>query len=505
MMGGVTFPAGGADALDETFLRPGETCWRIERADRFRIIVDGADYFAAAKRAMLAARHTIMMVGWDFDTRIDFEPDGATMDGPNRLGDFLKWLAGERDGLELYMLKWDLGTFEALSRGMLPLVVHPLRFTDNFHFKLDTSHPAGAAHHSKIIVIDDEVAFCGGIDMTAGRWDKREHLDEQPCRRMPGSDDPMKPWHDVTTAVSGPVAARLGELARERWYRATGTVLDPPAGARGEDGASAVWPALDTTFEDVPVAIARTYPDYKDYPEVREIEALYLDAIARAREVFYVETQYLASAKIARAIAARLQEPEGPDFVVVLPQEAEGWLRQKAMDGARERLLNYLWANDPHDRFEAYYPVTEAGEGIYVHAKVLIVDDVLIRVGSSNLNNRSMGFDTECDLAIEAGACADPEAVSATICSLRRDLVCEHLDISGEAYDAALARHAGLVAAIESLRREEGRSLRPFTRGEVAEDTSILAENEFADPEEASEGLLDRMAAGVRDLLSGGG
>ncbi len=484
---------------DAHFLVPGKTCWRCEPADRLRIIVDGADYFTAVKRAMLAARHTIMMIGWDFDTRIEFEPDGATLDGPNTLNEFLSWMGKSDNGVHLYMLKWDLGTLQSIQRGMVPIAVRPLRFTRNFTFHLDTSHPAGAAHHSKLIVIDDAVAFCGGIDMTAGRWDTRQHLDDEPRRGLPGHDGQSKPWHDVTTAVSGRLAASLGDLARERWHRATGDTLEPPPASPDTN-----WPDLEATFENVPVAIARTYPDYKDYPEVREIEALYLKAIAEVRDILYVETQYLASANIARAIAKRLAEPDGPEFVIVLPQKAEGWLRQKAMDGAREKLLAYLWANDPHGRFAAYYPVTHGGEPIYVHAKVLTADDWLVRVGSSNLNNRSMGFDTECDLAVDASICDDPQAVSRTILSLRRDLVCEHLGIDGTAYDSRMEESDSLIAAIEAL-RGDGRSLRPFTRKEISEDESVLAENEFCDPEDAADGLAERLVEGVRDLFDHAG
>ncbi len=460
-----------------------------------RIIIDGADYFPAVKRAMLNAQHTIMMIGWDFDTRIEFEPDGATLEGPNTLGEFLSWFTENREDTRLYMLKWDLGTLQSLGRGMVPMAVRPMRMSENFHFKLDTSHPAGAAHHSKIIVIDDQIAFCGGIDMTAGRWDTRDHDDNQPYRKMPGDGEPLKPWHDVTTAVSGPLAKALGDVARQRWFRATGQRINPP----GLDGRP-VWPGLETTFERLPVAIARTYPDYDGFPEAREIEALYLRAIAEVRQTFYVETQYLASARIARAIAERLAEADGPEFVIVLPQKAEGWLRQKAMDGARERLLNYLWANDPHGRLAAYYPVTQEGAAIYVHAKVLIVDDWLIRVGSSNLNNRSMGFDTECDLAIDARDCAEPDAVGARILELRHDLVCEHLGVGESAFAEQLEASESLISAIEGL-RGDGRSLRPFTRGEVKEDANILAENELADPEAVGDGLADRLMDGIRDLV----
>ncbi len=481
----------------DRILVPGETCQRIETAERLRIIVDGKDYFRAVKQTMLNAQKTIMMVGWDFDTRIEFEPDEKTLEGPNQLGDFLSWMSSEREHVELYMLKWNMGAMQSILRGMVPIALTPMRFHGNFHFKLDAHHPVGAAHHSKIIVIDDQLAFCGGIDMTAGRWDTCDHLDDQPCRSLPGHDEIQKPWHDATVAVSGPVACALGDLARQRWQRATGEELMPP-----QCDSDPVWPDIDTTFENVPVAIARTYPDYEEFEEVREIEALYLKVIEEAEDTLYIESQYLASPKLADAIAARLSEEDGPEIILVLPRNAEGWLRQKAMDGARVRMLEHIWAHDTYGHFAAYYPVTASEQPIYVHAKILVMDGALIRVGSSNLNNRSMGFDTECDLVVEAGLCGEQgETVSDTISAMRDRLIAEHLGVSEAALHEARAEQGGsFIKAIETL-RGEGRSLRRFRDHKVEEEDNILAENEFADPEQVGEGLAERLVHGVRDLV----
>ena len=184
-----------------------------------------------------------------------------------------------------------------------------------------------------------------------------------------------------------------------------------------------------------------------------------------------------------------------------MPRNAEGWLRQKAMDGARRRMLEHLWQHDRHGRFLACYPVTASEAPIYVHAKIMIVDGELVRVGSSNLNNRSMGFDTECDLAVEARQCETPDAVRATITHLRDGLVSEHLGVSRERLAEALDEAEGrLVGAIRAL-SGPGRSLRLFERGDVDEETSVLAENEFADPEDVGDGLAERLVNGVRDLL----
>ncbi|AYA24921.1 phospholipase [Rhodococcus rhodochrous] len=463
--------------MAETVLEPGSTCWRIARAERLTCIVDAADYFRHAKAAMLRAEKRIMLIGWDFDTRIKFEPEGATLEGPNKLGEFLEWLPERRPGLDIYLLKWNIGAFSALARGMTPVFVLDWLTDPSLHFEIDGAHPVGAAHHQKILVVDDSIAFCGGIDMTVDRWDTPDHPDRSKYRREP-SGKRYGPWHDVTTAVDGDAARALGDQARARWKAATGEELDPVP------EPEPIWPDdLEPTLHGVDVGIARTLPAYDGKDGVHEIEALYLSVIEKARHTLYLESQYLASRRIADALAERLQEPDGPEIVVVIPRNAEGWLERKAMDGARRALLHMLWEADVHGRFAAYYPVTAGGEPIYVHAKVVVMDETLLRIGSSNLNNRSMGFDTECDLAIES---AEPgDAVGRAAVELRNILVAEHLDVDPEVIAEARKDGGSLISTIERL-RGPGRSLRPFEPGTVSDEDSVLAESALADPERAS-------------------
>ncbi|WP_255028558.1 phospholipase D-like domain-containing protein [Rhodococcus sp. GA1] len=463
--------------MAETVLEPGSTCWRIARAERLTCIVDAADYFRHAKAAMLRAEKRIMLIGWDFDTRIKFEPEGATLEGPNKLGEFLEWLPERRPGLDIYLLKWNIGAFSALARGMTPVFVLDWLTDPSLHFEIDGAHPVGAAHHQKILVVDDSIAFCGGIDMTVDRWDTPDHPDRSKYRREP-SGKRYGPWHDVTTAVDGDAARALGDQARARWKAATGEELDPVP------EPEPIWPDdLEPTLRGVDVGIARTLPAYDGKDGVHEIEALYLSVIEKARHTLYLESQYLASRRIAEALAERLQEPDGPEIVVVIPRNADGWLERKAMDGARRALLHMLWEADVHGRFAAYYPVTAGGESIYVHAKVVVMDETLLRIGSSNLNNRSMGFDTECDLAIES---AEPgDAVGRAAVELRNILVAEHLDVDPEVIAEATKDGGSLISVIERL-RGPGRSLRPFEPGTVSDEDSVLAESALADPERAS-------------------
>lgn len=458
-------------------LRPGRNCWRVERADRLAVLIDAQAYFAAVKAAVLQARHSVYLIGWDFDTRIKFEPEGRTLDGPNTLGSFLRWIDRNRPDVRVHVLKWDLGFLQTLGRGTTPMAVLDWMTSRRIRLKLDGAHPPGAAHHQKIVVIDDVLAFCGGIDMTADRWDTREHRDGDRRRRRP-SGRRYGPWHDASTAVDGSVAKALGELARDRWRRASGEVLEPPG------RLPPIWPdGVEPVLRDVEVAIARTAPRHEDREDVREVERFYLDAIAAARHAIYCESQYFASRRIAEAMAARLREPEGPEIVLVNPESADGFLEEVTMDTARARLLKLIAAADRHGRFRIYTPRTQAGKPIYVHAKITIVDDRLLRVGSSNFNNRSMGFDTECDLIVEAVAGRpDAAAVSEAILRVRDDLLAEHLGTTPETVAERARAEDSLIAAVEAL-RGDGRSLAPYRPDEPHAIEEVLAENDLLDPE----------------------
>ncbi|KAA2235479.1 phospholipase [Salinarimonas soli] len=461
-------------------MRPGRNCWRLARADHVAVIVDAADYFAAAKAAILKARHTVFLIGWDFDWRIGLERRDPMPGVPDDLGGFLTHVVDNRPDLRIFVLRWDLSFLKFPFRAAIPLKILDWMAGRRLDLRADHEHPMGACHHQKIVVIDDALAFCGGIDMTLHRWDTPAHADDEPYRVEAGGDV-YGPWHDATTCVDGDAARTLGELARERWRRATGEEI-PPA-----PPCIPSWPEeLAPDFTDVDIAVARTQPAYGDaQPEVREIEALYLDAVAAARRSLYIETQYFASHRIVSAMIRRLAEPDGPEIVVINPKTSVGWLEEEAMGSARAVLLRDVRAADAHGRFRLYTPVTEGGADIYVHAKVVIVDDRLLRIGSSNVNNRSMGLDTECDLVVEAQpGTPDHDGVRVSIAAIRTRLLAEHLGVEREAVEAALDREGGsLVRAIDGLRRPHGRSLVPFEAPELNAAEEAMARSHLLDPD----------------------
>jgi phosphatidylserine/phosphatidylglycerophosphate/cardiolipin synthase-like enzyme len=480
---------------DDRLLTAGDTCWRIACADQFADIIDAADYFTHVKAAMLRAQQRIMLIGWDFDARMAFERGAKTLPGPNQLGAFLYWMLWKRPDLEIYLLRSNLRllpAFDGLWDGFTPVAFLNQISSRRIHFAIDGAHPIGAVHHQKIAVIDDAMAFCGGIDLTVDRWDTPAHEHGSRNRRTVGRS--YGPRHEVAAAVNGEAARALGELALARWQTATGRSV------KQVDAKHVAWPrSLQPTLRNVEVGIARTLPEMEGQPEVREVEALNLAAIAAARHTIYLENQYLAARRLVEALAARLSESDGPEVVIVLPRRGNNRLERETMDSARHRLMQVLWEADKHGRLGVYWPVTDGGEPIYIHSKVLSVDDRLLRIGSSNVNNRSLGFDSECDVAIEADD-DEREDVRREITRVRDQLVSEHLGVATSDVEYALSRHGSLFKAVEEL-RGEGRSLRPFTHATIADEAGPLAENDLMDPDHVPRSLtrsVQRFIAGLR-------
>lgn len=471
-------------------LVPGTTCWQVARAGRFTPIVDGAGYLAAVKAAMLRAERRIMLIGWNLDSRTAFEPTGSTLSGPDHLGLFLHWLLWRRRHLQVYLLKSNLRllpAFDGFWFGVAPVALLNQITCNRLHFAVDGAHPTGAVHHQKIVVVDDAMAFCGGIDLTVGRWDTRQHLPDDPGRKTSGQ--PYGPRHEVAVAVDGPAARVLAQQARDRWRGATGRTL-PPVSPR-----EPVWPhRLRPALRDVQVGVARTLPTLPGRPEVREVEALDFAAIAAAETVIYLENQYLAARGVAEALAARLRDADGPEVVIVLPRSSESRLEQQSMDSARERLLRLLWDADEHGRLGVYWPAVKGGRSVYVHSKVMVIDDRLLRIGSSNLNNRSLGFDSECDVALEAPPTGRAD-IRRHIADTRDDLVAEHLGVPPAQFRREALQRGSFLAAVDAL-RGSGRSLRKFTEFMVSADASPLAENELMDPDHVPPSIA-RSALGV--------
>jgi len=472
----------------DTLFAPGRNCWRAVPAGRAAFLVDAEDYYRAFMSAAMRATRSIIILAWDFDSRTRLCCDEGKDDPPQVLGAFLNYLVDRRPDLHIYVLDWDYPLVYGTDREIPPpygLGWVPHR---RVHLRYDNTHPVAGSHHQKVVVIDDNVAFSGGLDLTNRRWDTCEHRGDDPRRTCNG--EPYPPFHDVMAVVDGAAAKSLGDLTRERWYLATDEVI-PTLGVGADAWPEDVMPEL----QDTTVAISRTSPPSEARAAVREVEELYLDMIRAARRCIYIENQYFTSYKLAQLLEERLSEKDGPEVILVLRLLSHGWLEEHTMEVVRTELIKHLRKADKHQRLGIYYPHVpglKEGTCVDIHSKVMVVDEEWARVGSANLCNRSMGLDTECDLTMEAAG--DP-AVMKVIGGFRDRLLAEHLDVTPDRIEDAVRKTGSAVQAIESLQTGQ-RSLRSLQDVKEWPD-SVVELAALADPDKppvSVESLMEHIA-----------
>jgi phosphatidylserine/phosphatidylglycerophosphate/cardiolipin synthase-like enzyme len=245
--------------------------------------------------------------------------------------------------------------------------------------ELDARERPMHCHHEKTIVIDDRIAFVGGIDLTTfhgDRWDTQEHKP----RGAIG-------WHDVAARIAGPAVQDVAENFAMRWRAITGEALSPVA--------------TPAPAGDIELQVVRTVPDgmYPLLPrgDFRILES-YLRALRAAQRFIYLENQFLWSPEILEVLRQKLAKPPTPDFrlVLVLPAKPDN-----GGDDTRGQLGTLVQADGDGGRLLACTLYAIGGEKdwpIYVHAKVGIVDDAWVTIGSANLNEHSLFNDTEMNL-----------------------------------------------------------------------------------------------------------
>jgi phosphatidylserine/phosphatidylglycerophosphate/cardiolipin synthase-like enzyme/uncharacterized membrane protein YdjX (TVP38/TMEM64 family) len=463
-------------------------CWKTGVAHRAAVLVDAADYFSALHETLLHAQRSIHILGWDLHSQVELIRGKTSSNAPSRLGPLLNWLAKRRPGLDIRLLLWDYSMVFSFQREPPPLYNLDWTPRRSIKFRFDGEHPLGGSHHQKVVVVDGKLAFAGGVDLTQRRWDTSEHAPRNNLRKAPNGES-YPPFHDIQMLVDGEPAEALAELFRNRWEWASGESIRTTPW-QGAD----IWPAsVSPDFHEALTGVSRTEPQYKNRQEVREVEALYLDAIRAAKQYIYMENQYFTCPPIACALAERLREKNGPEVVVVLPRRTRGWLGEKIMDARRVPALLAMQEADAYGRLRATYPHVAGlgGQNLMVHSKTMIVDNQLLRVGSSNVNNRSMGLDTECDLAIDASG--SPKTAAA-IDRVRDRLMGEHLGAAPREVGATIEATNSLVQVVDRL-GDDRRGLRPL---ELQDDPGLepLREMEMLDPERPIEAdrILDAFA-----------
>jgi phosphatidylserine/phosphatidylglycerophosphate/cardiolipin synthase-like enzyme/uncharacterized membrane protein YdjX (TVP38/TMEM64 family) len=463
--------------MSGAILQPGRNCWQLEHAHHWYAVQDAAEYFRLVRHALLSARRTVFILGWDTTAGIDLDPGTPPSNVPTRFDKLLKYISRRRRHLRCFILTWDYGLLFTLERDPFSRFRFGWAMPRQIRFEFDDRHPLGASHHQKIVVIDDQLAFCGGIDLTGHRWDTPAHRPDEPLRRTQ-TGKPYGPYHEMQVMVDGPVAARLGTLARERW-RALGAERMPAVGVANED----LWPTdVTPDLREVNVGISRTMPGSGSQPAVRECEALFLDSIAAAKRTIYIENQYFTNLKLTDALIARLAEPRGPEVVIAVPRDSHGWLEKQTVGAIRDNLFRRLIQSDPHKRLRLVAPVASRARDIatFVHSKVTIIDDDFVRIGSANCSHRSMGVDTECDLSVEANG---DRGVQTGIRHIRDRLIAEHLGLRAEDVGPAIEQAGSLAALLDAHDEADHTLARVDIRAEPVEPPSEAVRN-AVDPDE---------------------
>ena len=424
----------------------------MAHAGRAAMLVDGADYFGAVREAMLKAERSIRILGWDIHTRTRLVgPSGHAEDGfPEEFAPFLTALVEAKPNLHIHILLWDFAVLYAAEREWLPQWRLDWATPDRIHFCLDSAVPLGASQHQKIVVVDDAVAFSGGLDLTIRRWDTQEHRLDNEYRVDPeGVSYP--PFHDVQAIADCEVATALSEIFCERWKLVTGEEC-----IRVVKATSDPWPhSVKPLFRNMPAGISRTRPEHDAQKPVIEVRQLFLDSIDAAENYIYIENQFLTFQPVAERICSALRRKPKLEAVFIVPHRPESWIEANTMHYGRVQFARKLREAGVSDRAKLFCLSVERGSDcVYpmIHSKVMVVDDKLLRIGSANLNNRSMGMDTECDLSFEA----DSQESSRQIEFARNQLLAEHCKCRVENVAAAIEQKKSLIDAISHFSSNGG-------------------------------------------------
>lgn len=361
-------PDGPAGGLWASGPRPPRTGNSVD------VLIDGDQAFSAMADELARAKSHIHIAGWHLTPELRLRRDE---DFPS-LRDLLAELA---ERVEVRVLLWAGPPVPAFAptRGSVKEIRAQLMNGTAVQCVLDARERTLHCHHEKIIVIDDEVAFVGGIDLSTlsgDRWDENDH----PPRGATG-------WHDVATRLRGPVVADVAHHFRDRWQEVAATalpvpVVQPPAG-------------------DVTVQLLRTVPEatYRFAPRGEfSILQAYLGALASAERFVYLENQFLWSAEIVETLAEKLRNPPSPEFRLLLLLPARP---SNGKDTTRGQLGRLLDADDGRGMLLPTTIRAQRGEQknpLYVHAKVGVIDDRWLTIGSANLNEHSLFNDTEVNI-----------------------------------------------------------------------------------------------------------
>jgi phosphatidylserine/phosphatidylglycerophosphate/cardiolipin synthase-like enzyme len=394
-------------------------------ASSWEEIWEAGPYYDRISELFEEANDYVILVGWQIDSRLPLKKPRRSASGvfslatTETLREKVIRLCEEKPYLRVYFLIWDHAYFYVIERenwqGRIWENIHP-----HVHFVFDNRHPFGVSHHEKIIIFDGKVALTGGIDLCDERWDTPQHLYLDPRRSRDWKQERHGPYHDIAVQVTGPICQILQEHVAMRWSTIS-TVPFPrvphtDSGTRPDSGHTVYFSRTLSEVERMP----------KKRGMVREVEFLFRDLIQSAKKRIILEGQYYWSNVISDMLISKVHAMRGQDFELILVLAELQWIRSltRYMMPYELSLMHKLAsaARFSGVRLTIGSPYVQArSEGttgevlpprpIYIHSKLLVIDDHFLSIGTANFATRALRLDTEIHMTLEAKTEAEKEHI----------------------------------------------------------------------------------------------
>lgn len=396
------------------------------QGNRVDVLVDGEDGWRAVVQAIEQAQTSVHVTTWIYQPTTELlRPDPLADPSERERYTVHRMLeARAQAGVTVRLLLWDapflpmLGparraarspddNFEVLQEANP--AKRPLLEDNQWHlYNLILGDFEIGSHHQKSVVVDGTVGFCTGMNLKENDWDGGVHRvfnparcrfnrsaafrrEVQECRRRAD----YRPRHDFIARVEGPAVEHLQENFRERWNRLIENKAKHSDRATPAPDPEPIAPGAGPSQ----VQVIRTMPD----PVERGILDTYLRAIGTARRLIYIEDQYFRSVHISEAIADAVRTWPELEVIVTTSQGqanqrlAGSWTRE-CFDRIRQRKPDFeLFALRIAEMDAVGRLVLEEVDN---HAKLMIIDDLFLSVGSCNMNDRGFEYEGELNLAV---------------------------------------------------------------------------------------------------------
>lgn len=415
-------------------LLPPDTYFYSAKESAPELIVCGKSYFKRLKESFLGAKKSIYICGWSLNLKTIMDANGTTLE------DVLFSLP---ETVEIKILIWDYIIFYIPDRDPFMALHLAVKNKKNIQFERFDFHPVMSSMHAKMAIVDEETLFLGGIDIDLERRDGEYNLANDPERQEKGGQK-YQPFRDYALKFQGDSAVFFTGLFKQLW--------------KSQLAQRSEFVSETVSHEDSNVFFTRTIPKFKDNPKDVSSFKMHSWLIANAKKYIYIENQYLTSDKIVDALVQRLSEVDGPEVVIVVSYGKMPIIEKVSMGALLTESVKALLKSDPHKRLKVYTLVSSGenvSEYVKVHSKCMLVDDYFLKIGSSNINNRSMEFDYELDAVVMGAEVAEyKRQIFSTLLTHGEDCELEMDDSVIRTFEAAKKRYGKLVEVKDILREE---------------------------------------------------